>query len=180
MPPPIPVELRPHTPAWSEAAQREAARLSEALGEQLVAVHHVGSTAVPGIRAKPILDLLPVVRDLAALDAARPRVEALGYAWWGDYGLPGRRYCTLDDSATGRRRVQLHCYERGSPEIERHVAFRDHLRSHPAVAAAYDAEKERCRALHPTNSHAYTECKTDWIRRIESAAVRRAPHREGG
>lgn len=179
MPPPIPVELHRHTPAWAEAAKREAARLSEALNEQLVAVHHVGSTAIPGIRAKPILDLLPVVGDLAALDAARPRIEALGYAWWGEYGLPGRRYCTLDDPATGLRRVQLHCYEPGSPEIERHVAFRDHLRSHPDVAAAYDAEKERCRALHSMNSHAYTECKNAWIRRIEAEAVRRGRNREG-
>ncbi len=171
MPPPIPVELRPYTPAWAEAARREAARLAEALGDRLVVVHHVGSTAIPGIRAKPILDLLPVVSDMAAFDAVRPRVEALGYAWWGEYGLPGRRYCTLDDAETGRRRVQLHCYEQGSPEIERHVAFRDHLRSHPDVAAAYDAEKERCRLLHPMDSHAYTVCKTEWIRRIEAEAV---------
>ena len=171
MPPPIPVELRPYTPAWAEAARREVSRLAEALGDHLVVVHHVGSTAIPGIRAKPILDLLPVVRDLAAVDAAQGRVEALGYAWRGEYGLPGRRYCTLDDAVTGHRRVQLHCYEQGSPEIAQHVAFRDHLRSHPEVAAAYEAEKERCRALHPLDSHAYTECKTEWIRRIEAEVV---------
>ena len=179
MPPPIPVDLQPHAPAWAVAAEREAARLSSALGAQLLAVHHVGSTAIPGIRAKPILDLLPAVRNLDALDAARPRVEALGYAWWGSYGLPGRRYCTLDDPATGRRRVQLHCYEHGSPEIERHLAFRDHLRSHPVVAAAYDAEKARCRAQHPMDSHAYTACKSDWIRRVEAEAVRRVPLPQG-
>ncbi len=171
MPPPIPVELRPYTPAWAEAAEREAARLTEALSDCLLVVHHIGSTAIPAIRAKPILDLLPVVRELTALDAARPRVEALGYAWWGEYGLPGRRYCTLDDVATGRRHVQLHCYEQGALAIERHVAFRDYLRSHPDVATAYELEKERCRALHPMDSHAYTECKTEWIRRIEAEVV---------
>lgn len=173
MPSPIPVELCPYMPAWAEAAQREATRLTEALVECLVVVHHVGSTAIPGIRAKPILDLLPVVNDLTALDDNRPLLEALGYVWRGEYGLTGRRYCTLDDPRTGRRRVQLHCYAQGSPEIARHVAFRDHLRAHPAVALAYDAEKERCRGLHPTDSHAYTDCKSGWIRRIESEAFRR-------
>lgn len=159
MPPPIPVDLLPHDPAWAEAAKRESTRLAAVLGGRLVAVHHVGSTAVPGIRAKPILDLLPVVVELAALDEARAAVEALGYTWWGEYGLPGRRYCTRDDPVTGRRLVQLHGYERDSPEIERHVAFRDYLRAHPAVASTYEAEKARCRALHPANSHAYTDCK---------------------
>jgi GrpB-like predicted nucleotidyltransferase (UPF0157 family) len=172
MPQPIAVELVPHDPAWAETAEREAARLAAVLGEHLLAVHHVGSTAIPGIRAKPVVDLLPVVDDLAALDDARPRVEALGYAWWGEYGLAGRRYCTRDDPATSRRLVQLHCYQQGSPAIERHVAFRDYLRAHPEIAAAYDAEKERCRERHPADSHAYTDCKDAWIRSIEREAVR--------
>ena len=169
--PPTPVEPVPHDPAWPKDAEREGDRLAAVLGGHLLAVHHVGSTAIPGIRAKPILDLLPVVDDLAALDAARAAVEALGYAWWGEYGLPGRRYCTLDDPATGRRLIQLHCFQQVSPEVERHVAFRDYLRERPEVARTYDAEKERCRALHPANSHAYTECKNDWIRPVEREAV---------
>jgi GrpB-like predicted nucleotidyltransferase (UPF0157 family) len=172
MPPPIPVELVPHDPAWTTAAEREAARLAAVLGDHLIVVHHVGSTAIPGIRAKPILDLMPVVADLAALDAAQSEVEALGYAWWGEYGLAGRRYCTRDDPATGRRLVQLHCYQQGSPAVERHVAFRDYLRAHPDVARAYDAEKERCRTLHPLDSHAYTDCKDVMIRSIEQEAIR--------
>jgi GrpB-like predicted nucleotidyltransferase (UPF0157 family) len=171
MPPPIPVELLPHDPAWAEAARREATRLTEAIGDNLVIVHHVGSTAIPAIRAKPIVDLMPVVASLPALDDARTGLETLGYAWWGEYGLPGRRYCTLDDPGTGRRRIQLHCYEAGSPEIERHVAFRDYLRACPEPARAYDAEKARCRALHPLDSHAYTDCKGEWVRRIEREAV---------
>jgi len=83
------------------------------------------------------------------------QLESLGYGWWGEYGLPGRRYCTLDDPQTGRRRVQLHGYLNGSAEITRHLAFRDYLRARPDVAQAYDAEKERCRKLHPFDSHAY-------------------------
>jgi GrpB-like predicted nucleotidyltransferase (UPF0157 family) len=171
MPPPVPVELVPHDPAWADHARQEAARLTAAIGGVIVMVHHIGSTAIPGIRAKPILDLIPVVRSLDEFENSRSVVEGLGYAWWGEFGLPGRRYCTFDDPHTARRTVQLHCYERGSSEIVRHLAFRDYLRSNPDLARAYDALKDRCRDLHPLDSHAYSDCKNAWIRRIEAQAL---------
>jgi GrpB-like predicted nucleotidyltransferase (UPF0157 family) len=172
MPPPIPVELQPHDPQWARAADRESQRLREGLGGRIVTVHHVGSTAIPGIRAKPILDLIPVVDELALFDEARPAVEALGYRWHGEYGLPGRRYCTTDDAISGRRRIQLHCYQAGSAEITRHLAFRDYLRSRPAVAQEYERLKVDCRDRHAMDSHAYTDCKNDWIRRVEAEALK--------
>lgn len=175
MPRPTPVELLPHDPAFALAAERETARLRAVLCDHLIAVHHVGSTAIPGIRAKPVLDLMPVVDKIGALDVRRVEIEALGYEWWGEYGLPGRRYCTLNDPDTGKRRVQLHCYEQGSDEIDRHLAFRDYLRAHPEVAGDYELEKTRCRALHPADSHAYNDCKSAWIKRTERLAL--AAHR---
>ena len=119
MPPPFKVELQPHDPAWAELAAAEVRQLFDAIGSSLVTVHHVGSTAIPGIRAKPILDLLPVVRDLNELDRRQADIEELGYEWWGELGLPGRRYCSKSDPSTGRRLMQLHCYLEGSPEIDR-------------------------------------------------------------
>jgi GrpB-like predicted nucleotidyltransferase (UPF0157 family) len=105
-----------------------------------------------------------VVDELARFDEARPVIEALGYAWHGEYGLPGRRYCTLDEPISGRRTVQLHCYQAGSREITRLLAFRDYLRSHPVVAREYELVKAGCRDRHPADSHAYTACKSEWIR----------------
>lgn len=171
MPPPIKVKLLPHSPQWARHAEREANRLREALGSNLVAVHHIGSTAIPGIRAKPILDLLPVVLDLQVLDSFAAALNALSYAWWGEYGIVGRRYCTLDDVATGSRRCQLHCFQTDDSQIERHLAFRDYLRAHPDVARLYDAEKSRCRTLHPDDSHAYSDAKSDWIEKHLPAAI---------
>ncbi len=157
------VELVEHSPAWVSDGRIAAARIAEALGPTLVEIHHVGSTSIAGIRAKPIIDLLPVVTDLGSLDADAPRLRALGYRWRGEFGIAGRRYCTLDDAVTGRRLVQLHAFAAGHPEIDRMLLFRDYLRSHPAEARAYEAEKERCRLLHPDDTMAYAEAKTAWI-----------------
>ena len=169
MPLPIPVVLAPYNPDWP----RQAARHGEALrvlGSVLVHVHHIGSTAVPGLAAKPIIDLMPLVRSLSALDRERARIEAIGYAWHGAYGIPGRRYCTLTDEA-GVRAVQFHCFRAASPRAIRHLAFRDYLRAFPEVARAYEAEKRRARALHPDDSHFYTDEKSAWIRTTEATAL---------
>lgn len=163
MPPPIRVELLAHDPAWAQLAQREADRLQTALADLLLTVHHIGSTAIAGICAKPILDLLPVVTSITALDAHESVLRQLGYEVWGEYGIAGRRYATRTERATGQRLVQLHSFEPDHPEIERHLAFRDYLRARSTVAAAYDAEKRRCQQLHPDDSHAYSDAKSAWI-----------------
>ena len=171
MAPPVPVELKPHDRLWAGAAAAEGERLAGVLGENLLAVHHIGSTAIRGIVAKPTLDIVPVVRSLEALDAARPEVEALGYHWWGEHELAGRRFCTLDDAATGKRRIHLHCYEVGAAAIGRHLAFRDYLIAHPEIALEYEAVKRRCVEQHRASSHDYSTCKGDWIRRVEAEAL---------
>jgi GrpB-like predicted nucleotidyltransferase (UPF0157 family) len=168
---PVPVDLLDHDPAWFGQAEAEAERIRATIGTVMTGIHHIGSTAIPGIRAKPILDLLPVVISHTEFDSFRPALEALGYMWWGEYGLPGRRYCSLNDPKTGARKVHLHCYERDNPEIARHVVFRDYLIAHPAIARAYEAEKIRCRESHPLDSHAYSDCKNAWIRKTELEAL---------
>ena len=170
MPPPIPVILAAYDPAWPRLAAAHGRRLQAALGSALVIVHHIGSTSVPGLAAKPIIDLMPVVSDLSELDRLRERIEALGYGWHSELGMAGRRYCTLDDQ-TGARAVQLHVFQANSPHVERHIALRDYLRAHPEIARAYENEKRRAQSLHPDDSHRYSEEKAAWIRDAEVKAL---------
>ena len=113
---------------------------------------------------------MPVVTELTKLDDQRQSVEALGYRWHGEFGIPGRRYCTLANEV-GLRIAQLHFFKTDSPHVERHIAFRDFLRAHPEEANAYAIEKRRAQNLHPTNSHAYAEEKDKWIQAAETKAL---------
>lgn len=171
-PKPVSVTLVAHDPQWEAAARREGERIATVLGELVVAAHHFGSTAIPTIVAKPVLDLLLIVRSLEELDARRTEMESLGYAWWGEYGMPGRRLCTWTDPRTGARCVHAHFWIERHEEIDRHLAFRDYCCAHPDVARAYEAMKLRCRDLHANDSFAFSECKAPWIRPVEEAAVR--------
>jgi GrpB-like predicted nucleotidyltransferase (UPF0157 family) len=165
------VELVPHDPRWAEMARDETRRLKAALGDTLVTVHHIGSTAIPGIKAKPVVDLIPIVRDLADLDAKEDAVRALGYKWFGEYGLPGRRYCYLREPETGARRFQLHCYVEGDAGVPRHLAFRDYLIAHPFLAKEYKFEKIRAAAVVADDVNAYNDEKDAWIKRVERDAI---------
>ena len=166
---PIPVVLAAYDPAWPRIAVGYSERL-RVLGPILVTVHHIGSTSVPGLAAKPIIDLMPVVTDLADLDRESWRVAGLGYDWLGELGIEGRRYCKLSDAA-GARLAQLHFFQAGSQHIRRHIALRDYLRAHAHGAAAYEKEKRRARDVHPDDSHAYTDDKVAWIRDTAAKAI---------
>jgi GrpB-like predicted nucleotidyltransferase (UPF0157 family) len=165
------VELVPHSPGWAKRAEEESARLREAVGGTLVVVHHIGSTSIPDILAKPVIDLMPLVEDLAALDAREDAVRALGYDWYGEFGLAGRRYCKKDDPATKKRQFNVHFYQVDNPGVSRHLVFRDYLRAHPKIAKEYEAEKVRAAALQPNDVLRYNDEKNDWIKRVEADAI---------
>lgn len=165
-----PVILAPPHAGWAADAAAASAALVHALAGLPLAVHHIGSTAVPGLLAKPVLDLLAVVPALDALDARAPRIVALGYEALGEFGIPGRRYFRKN-APDGARTHQLHAFAAGSPEIARHVAFRDYLRAHPASAAEYAALKRALAAQHGADSGAYTDGKTAFIRAVEQRAA---------
>ncbi|MET0396751.1 MAG: GrpB family protein [Longimicrobiaceae bacterium] len=165
------VKVVPHDPRWRDAFHAEAERVAAALGDNVVAIHHVGSTAIPGIHAKPVIDLLVEVADLAAVDGQAPAMEALGYEAMGEYGIPGRRYFRRDDGE-GTRTHNLHAFLAGSAEAERHLAFRDYMIAHPDAARAYGELKRKLAAEHPRSMDAYMDGKDGFIREMDRRAAR--------
>lgn len=168
----------PYDPAWAEAFQEEAARLGAALGDELLALHHIGSTSVPGLPAKPIIDIMPVVRDVEALEARYPAMIALGYEAKGENGIPGRRYFVRGDD--WHRTHHVHAYQPDNPEVARHLDFRDFLRTHPDVAAEYARIKRAAAEQFPHDILGYMDYKDAFIQRtIRRAQVwrSRSPHK---
>lgn len=161
------IEVVPPDPRWPELFRVEAARLAQVFADQLISIHHMGSTAVPGLWAKPVIDILPIVRDIEAVDDHNELMIALGYQPKGEYGIPGRRFFSLDD-ACGRRLFNVHAYQAGNPEIARHLDFVAYLRAHPEDAAAYARLKRALAEQFYDDIDSYVAGKTDLIRQIEA------------
>ncbi len=154
---------------WPIEFEREAERLRALLGGELIRVHHIGSTSVPGLAAKPVIDLLPLVRSVARIDDLRPMLQAAGYEPWGEYGLPGRRFFTKDRD--GYRTHNIHIYQPDNPDVERHLAFCAYLREHEQARREYEALKREVYARHPADIEAYNDGKDAWIKRLEPVAL---------
>ena len=164
------VRVAAHDPAWRCAFREEADRIKCVIRENFVSIHHIGSTAVSGIYAKPIIDILLQVVDIDWLDDHREAMERLGYEALGTFGIPGRRYFRKYDAA-GIRTHQVHAFESGHEEIERHLAFRDYLIDHPEVAQAYSALKQELARKHPDDYEAYMDGKDPFIKMHEARAL---------
>lgn len=170
-----PIEIVDYDPAWPEAFAREKAHLLGCLPGGLIGrVEHFGSTAVPGLAAKPIVDLLVEVADLgAARERIAPVLEAEGYDYFwrptrGDDVPPFYAFFIKRDAATGQRTHHVHMIE-NTPTFAEHWAqlkFRDCLIADRAVAGEYERLKRRLAVEHPNDRIAYTEGKGAFIRGV--------------
>lgn len=158
------VVLREHDPSSTARFEAEAAALRRALGPVALAIHHIGSTAVEGLVAKPIVDILVVGLSTEALDGRRQALEALGFRWRGENGIAGRRYLDRPDAmAPLGRSAHVHAFAQGHFEIARHLRFRDALRASPELRNAYGALKRALARLHENDGARYQEGKAAFI-----------------
>lgn len=166
-----PVIIAAYDPGWKDEYTREAQRIRAHIGARVEAVEHIGSTAVPGLAAKPIIDLMAGVADLDAADACIGALESLGYEYVPEFEgtMPDRRYfrrLTADGTPTHH----LHMVVTGDDFWVRHIEFRDYLRAHPDVVREYAALKRDIAARYATDRYGYTSAKGDFIKQVERAA----------
>ena len=141
--------------AWAIAYEQERARIVAALGEQLLDIQHVGSTSIPNVPAKPILDILIAVRDFDEATMCVGPMIAIGYTYRGENGIPRRHYFVKGDPRTHH----VHMVEIRSDDWREILRFRDLMRMNPALASEYAGEKERLVLLHSGNREVYQQEK---------------------
>lgn len=143
--------------------------MQAARGENCPVVYHIGSTSVPGLTAKPILDLLPLVEDLSQVDRHAATLEALGYEYLGEFGIPGRRYLRREDAAS---LAHVHIFQKEDQiNIRRHMAVREYLRAHREAAEAYGALKEALARQFPWDLEGYCDGKDSFVKDLEQKAL---------
>jgi GrpB-like predicted nucleotidyltransferase (UPF0157 family) len=157
-----PVSVVAYDERWPELFAREVARLRIVAGSLLSEIDHFGSTAVPGLAAKPTIDIQATVEDGEAFSSLRPLLEGDGWIL-ARHRLDERRW--MFHRAKGEERTHhLHCLVRGHPAIVRQLLFRDYLRVHPDVAEAYETLKFQLAAQHPRDIDGYIDKKDAFMR----------------
>ena len=163
-----PVVVSEYDPEWPELFRQIAEPVRHALGTIALAVEHVGSTSVPGLAAKPVIDVDVVVSSAEDVPAAIERLRDIGYVYQGDKGIPGREAFMWPPHAP---RHHLYVVVEGSKPRVDHVRFRDYLRDHPEVARDYAELKRRLAEQHGNDHEAYTNAKSEFVARVLSEAT---------
>lgn len=159
------IEVVPYNPAWPQLFEEEAEKIKKALGNNCVAVHHIGSTAVPGLPAKPVIDMIPVVLDILKVDQATQNMQLLGYEAKGEFGMLFRRFFVKNLKSQS---YHVHVFEQDNSEVERHVNFRDWMRTHKDDLTAYAALKQELALKYANDRKAYSFGKEAFIVGIDS------------
>jgi len=158
------VVLEPYDPAWVALAEEWSSRVRAAAGEAIVEVHHIGSTSVPGMLAKPIIDLMAGLSSFEAGATIADAMTALGFEARGEFGIPRRQYFHRED-------VHVHAYAVGEGQWQDQLDFRDYLREHEAARSEYAALKRDLQARYRFDPQEFSNQKSEFVATI-LAAVR--------
>ncbi len=145
-------------------------KVAVAPGDNVMAVHHTGSTSIAAIYAKPIIDMLVEVREIAKVDDQNLAIQALGYEVKSEFGILGRRYFRKDNEA-GIRTHHIHIFEANSVQVKRHLAFRNYMRVHAEDAQKYSQLKQKLAKMYPNDRDGYVNGKDGFIKEIDKKAA---------
>ncbi|MBW4506734.1 MAG: GrpB family protein [Scytonematopsis contorta HA4267-MV1] len=162
------IEVVPHNPEWRSEFAHESKLVIAALGNNLITIHHIGSTSIPGIYAKPIIDMLAEVSNIELVDECNSQMIALGYEVMGEFGIPGRRYFRKDINDV--RTHHVHTFQTQSPDIARHLYFRDYMIAHPEYAQQYSELKQKLARQFPEDIEGYMDGKDGFIKDMQTRA----------
>ena len=172
------VTVVPYDEAWDEAFERIKGELLPALGDLIVGIEHVGSTAVSGLSAKPCIDIDIIIEDNSMLPSVISALREIGYIHEGDLGIKGREaFCYSDKPHLMKH--HLYVCPSDSDELLRHIKFRDFLRSHPEAMAEYGRVKEEGARLYPDDIDKYIKHKSPCIEKMYAECGLSAPSKEG-
>lgn len=163
----VKVRLTDYSEDWSCMFQTEAAFLITVFGDLIIKCEHFGSTAVQGMKAKPVIDMMCIVKSIAEVDLFNNQMDSFGYDVAGEWGITGRR---LFRKGGDNRTHHIHFYQFDNPEIDRHLIFRDYLRAHPQEAAKYSRFKEELAQRFDTTND-YSHAKKKFVSEMEQKAL---------
>ena len=170
MPPEAPVVIVPYDAAWPQQFDAERAALTDVIGAWLVGpIEHVGSTAIPGLAAKPVIDIMAGV---GSLETSRPAIAVLGSLGYCYFPYRPDIIHWFCKPSPAFRTHHLHLVPYGSPTWNDQIAFRDYLKSHPSTASEYERMKYELAARHRLDREAYTEAKAPFVQRVLEYARR--------
>lgn len=155
---------------WSIQYYQEVIRIKGVLGKEIVSAHHIGSTSIPGMSAKPIIDLLLEVEDIVKIDSYNNEMIELGYEPRGELGIPGRRYFSREEPKDVRTH-HIHSFQSGNIGLIRHLAFRDYMIAHPEDARTYSELKIVLARRFQWDIDGYISGKHQYMERMEKIAV---------
>lgn len=158
------IEIVPYNPNWPNLYEAEAIKIKKALGNNCISIHHIGSTSIPGIPAKPIIDIMPIVINIKSVDLNNFNMQQLGYDIKGEYGFILRRYFVKENA------YNVHVFERSNPEIERFLKFRDWMRHHPIDRDAYATLKKKLAQQFLNDMTSYSFGKEEFVALIDEKA----------
>ena len=158
-----------YSKAWPAMFEEEAKLIREILSDNCLAIYHIGSTSVPGLKATPVIDIMPVVEGLSRVDADASEFEKIGYEYLGEFGISGRRYLRKGGD---ERTHQIHIFSLYSQhDVTRHLAVRDYLRAHKKEADEYGRLKQSLALKYPYDIESYCDGKNDFVQNLERKAL---------
>lgn len=161
--------LETHNKNWAVLFRLASDEIYGILGSHFIKAHHIGSTAIKSIMAKPIIDILIEVRDISQINAFNSSFSALGYVPKGEYGIKGRRFFQKSKGVNPTHNI--HIFQKGHPEIKRHLFFKYYLNTHPKESRNYSELKLSLSKKYPFDINTYTNAKSTFIKEINEKAA---------